>query len=82
MAQIDDLNDAITAEDVELTDIAASITQIDADVDKLLTTQAGPDLTAQIQKIKDHTAALVTGISQLTAEDAKVNPPPPPPPAS
>lgn len=81
MSQLDDLNQAIADEDVELTTIAASITQIDADVEKLLA-NAPADLAAQIQKIKDHTAALLDGVSQLTAEDAKVNPPPPPPPAS
>lgn len=79
MAQIDDLNDAIKAEDVEVSDLAASITKIDADVDALLAAvQAGAtptDLTTQIQAIQSHTSALATAVAQLTAEDVKANPP-------
>lgn len=79
MAQIDDLNDAIKAEDVEVSDLAASITKIDADVDALLAAaQAGAtptDLTTQIQAIQSHTSALATAVAQLTAEDTKANPP-------
>lgn len=79
MAQIDDLNAAIQAEDVEITDIAASVTQIDTDVDKLLAAVAAgatpTDLTNQITAIQAHTSALQTAVGQMTAEDAKVNPP-------
>lgn len=78
MAQIDDLNAAIQAEDVQVTTLAASITKIDADVDALLAAaqKAGipTDLTIQIQAIQAHTAALQQAVSQLAGEDAKVPP--------
>ncbi len=79
MAQIDDLNAAIKAEDVEITTLAASITKIDADVDALLAAaqKAGvpTDLTVQIQAIQSHTSALSTAVAQLAADDTKANPP-------
>ena len=79
MAQIDDLNAAIKAEDVDVSTLAASITKIDSDVDALLAAVqsgiSGPDLTAQIQAIQSHTSALSTAIAQLAAEDSKANPP-------
>lgn len=79
MAQIDDLNAAIKAEDVEVSTLAASITKIDSDVDALLAAAqsgvSGPDLTAQIQAIQSHTSALATAVAQLAAEDSKANPP-------
>lgn len=82
MAQIDDLNAAIKAEDVQVTTLAASITKIDSDVDALLAAvQAGAtptDLTVQIQAIQSHTSALATAVAQLAAEDTKANPPTPP----
>lgn len=78
MAQIDDLNTAIKAEDVQVTTLAASITKIDADVDALLAAAqggtSGPDLTVQIQAIQSHTSALATAVAQLAAEDTKANP--------
>jgi chromosome segregation ATPase len=77
MAQIDDLNAAITAEDVELTTVMASITKIAADVDALLAKiQAGgtpADLTAQITAIQSHLASLTTGAQQLVDADTKAN---------
>lgn len=86
MAQIDDLNAAIKAEDVGISDLAASITKIDADVDALLAAaQSGAtpqDLTAQITAIQSHTSALATAVSQLSAEDVKANPTTTPPAAS
>lgn len=79
MAQIDDLNAAIQAEDVQVTTLAASITKIDADVDALLAAaqKAGVpmDLTAQITAIQSHTSALATAVAQLAADDTKANPP-------
>lgn len=81
MAQIDDLNASIQAEDVQVTTLAASITKIDSDVDALLAAvKAGAtptDLTAQIQAIQSHTSALATAVAQLAAEDAKTVPPTP-----
>lgn len=78
MAQIDDLNAAIQAEDVQVSTLAASITKIDADVDKLLASAQAAgvptDLTNQIQAIQSHTSALSTAVSQLAAEDTKANP--------
>jgi uncharacterized protein (DUF3084 family) len=80
MAQIDDLNAAIQAEDVEVSTLAASITKIDSDVDALLAAvKAGAtptDLTTQIQAIQSHTSALATAVAQLAAEDTKANTPP------
>lgn len=79
MAQIDDLNTAIQAEDVQVTTLATSITKIDADVDALLLAaqKAGvpTDLTLQIQAIQSHTSALATAVAQLAADDTKANKP-------
>lgn len=79
MAQIDDLNTAIQAEDVELSDLSASITTINADITKLLAAVAAgatpTDLTNQITAIQAHTAALTTAVSQLASDDTSVNPP-------
>lgn len=79
MSQLDDLNAAITAEDVEVQDILASVTKINADVEALLAKIAAggtlPDITAQLQAIAAHTAALTTASQQLKDEDAKANPP-------
>lgn len=78
MAQIDDLNAAIQAEDVQVSTLAASITKIDSDVDALLEAvkngATATDLTTQIQAIQSHTAALQTAIAQLGSEDTKANP--------
>lgn len=78
MSQLDDLNTAIQAEDVQVTTIAASVTKIDSDVDALLAKAqggaTGPDLTQEIQAIQAHTSALSAAVSQLTAEDTKANP--------
>ena len=77
MAQIDDLNKAISDEDVELTTVLASITKISADVDKLLAKiVAGgtpADLTAQITAIQSHLASLTTGAQQLVDADTKAS---------
>lgn len=79
MAQIDDLNAAISAEDVQFTTLNASIVKIDTDVDALLAAvKAGAsptDLTTQIQAIQSHTSALATASAILQAEDQKANNP-------
>lgn len=79
MSQLDDLNTAIQAEDVEITTLLASVTKIDADVDALLAKIAAgatlPDITTQLTAIQAHTAALTTAAQQLADEDAKANPP-------
>lgn len=79
MAQIDDLNAAIKAEDVQITTLNASVVKIDADVDALLAAAkaggAGPDLIAAITAIQSHTSALATATQQLTDEDTKANTP-------
>lgn len=81
MSQLDDLNAAITAEDVQVAALTAVITKVDADVDALLAKIAGgatlPDITAQLTAIQSHTSALATAVAQLTADDAKANPTPP-----
>lgn len=85
MAQIDDLNTAIQAEDVDVQQIAAVATKVDADVVALLAKiQAGnipTDLTTQIQAIQAHTAALATALGQLNDADTQANPPASTPPS-
>lgn len=77
MAQIDDLNAAIAAEDVDVQLIAASAVKIGTDVTTLLakiTAGASPtDLTAQIAAINAHVASLKTASDQLTAADTAAN---------
>lgn len=80
MSQIDDLNKAISDEDVQIQDVLASVTKVDADIDALLAKIAAggatfPDITTQLTAIAAHTAALSTAAAQMTAEDAKANPP-------
>lgn len=75
MAQIDDLNAAIQAEDVQIAAIQASLVKVGADIGALLakiTTGATPtDLTAQLQAIQSHVAALTTANQQLVDDDKK-----------
>jgi predicted nucleic acid-binding Zn-ribbon protein len=78
MSQLDDLNKAISDEDVEVQDILASVTKIDADVDALLAKIASggtslPDITTQLTAIAAHTSALTTASQQLKAQDTKAN---------
>lgn len=74
MSQLDDLNAAIQAEDVELKTILASITKVAADVDKLKSAPGlTPDLTNQIAAIQSHLASLTTGAQQLVDADTKAN---------
>lgn len=79
MAQIDDLNAAITAEDVEVQDLLPVVTKIDTDIAALAALVASgstpPDLSAQIQAIQSHTASLVTAIQQLSDADNAAVPP-------
>lgn len=79
MSQLDDLQAAISAEDVEIQDLVASITKIDTDIDALLAKIAAggtmPDITAALTAIAAHTTALQTASAQLKADDAKANPP-------
>lgn len=79
MAQIDDLNAAIQAEDVQIGQISAVVTKVDTDLDALAAAvkagTAGPDLLVQIQAIQSHTAALATAVQQLTATDTNDAPP-------
>lgn len=75
MAQIDDLNAAITAEDGQVTAMQAVLVKIGADIDALLAKIAAggttTDLTAQIQAIQSHVSALTTANAQLVADDTK-----------
>jgi hypothetical protein len=77
MAQIDDLNTAIKAEDVEVTTILASIVTVAADVAKLkaaIAAGATPqDLTTQITAVQSHLASLTTGTQQLVDADKAAN---------
>lgn len=79
MAQLDDLNTAIAAEDVDVQLIAASATKIDADIVALkaaIAAGAPPTvLTAQITAIQAHTAALATAAGILQAADVNANQP-------
>ncbi len=79
MSQLDDLNAAIAAEDVEVQDIVSSVTKVDSDIDALLAKIASgtpptlPDITAQLQQIAAHTTALTQAATQLKADDTKAN---------
>jgi capsule polysaccharide export protein KpsE/RkpR len=81
MAQIDDLNAAIAAEDVEITDIMTSIAAVSADITKLLAAIAAggtpTDLTQQLTAIQSHLATLTTGAQQLKDADTAANAPKP-----
>lgn len=78
MSQLDDLNVAIQAEDVDIQQLGPIATKIDADIVALKAAVAAgatpTDLTTQITAIQAHTAALATGLSQLSASDTKANP--------
>lgn len=82
MSQLDDLNAAIAAEDVEIQDLLASITKVASDIDTLIAKiNAGGgtvDLTTQLQALSSHLSSLTTGAQQLKDADAKANPVPPP----
>lgn len=75
MSQLDDLNAAITAEDVDIQKLPAIATKIDADIVALkaavLAGATPADLTTQIQAIQSHTAALATALAQLGDSDTK-----------
>ena len=77
MAQIDDLNAAIAAEDGQVVAMQAVLVKIDADITALLAKIAAggtaTDLTAQIQAIQAHVASLTTANAQLVADDTKAN---------
>jgi len=79
MAQIDDLNAAIQAESVELSQLAAVVTKVDSDLDALAAAVAAgaspTDLTQQIAAIQSQTASLVTAVAQLSDTDTKDAPP-------
>ena len=82
MSQLDDLNAAIKAEDVDVQAIAAVATKIDTDIKALLAKPGlPPDLTTQLQAIQAHTSALGTALTQLQASDTAANPPATPPAA-
>lgn len=80
--QIDDLNAAIQAEDVEITDLVTVMTKVDTDLAALKAAVdaggSGPSLSDQIQAIQSHTAALKTALDQLKAADDAAVPPTPP----
>lgn len=77
MTQLNDLNTAIQAEDVEVNDILASVTKIGTDITTLLAKIAAggvpTDLAAQLQAIQSHVASLTTAAQQLKAADAQAN---------
>lgn len=77
MSQLDDLNAAIAAEDVEIQDLLSSITKVAADIDTLIAkigTGTPPvDLTVQLQALSSHLASLTTGAQQLKDADTKAN---------
>lgn len=81
MSQLDDLNAAIAAEDVEIQDILSSIAKVAADIAALIAKVAAgnvpTDLTTQLQAMQSHLASLTTGAQQLKDADAAANPPPP-----
>lgn len=84
MSQVDDLNAAIAAEDVEVQDILSSVTKVDADIDALIAkigtgTPTLPDISAALTAIASHTASLTTAAQQMKDEDAKANTQTPPP---
>lgn len=75
--QLDDLNAAIAAEDVEIQDLIASVAKIDADIIALLAKIAEggtlSDITSQLQALQAHTASLHTATQQLKDDDTKAN---------
>lgn len=84
MSQVEDLNAAIAAEDVEVQDILSSVIKVDADIDALIAkigtgTPTLPDISAALTAIASHTASLTTAAQQMKDEDAKANTQTPPP---
>lgn len=84
MGQLEDLTQEIQDEEVEISTLAGNAGKVDTDIQTLLDKIAAggttmPDITAQLQKIKDHTAAIKAASDQLAAADTKANPPPPAP---
>jgi prefoldin subunit 5 len=78
MAAIDDLNKAIQDEDVEISDLTAVVTKVDADITALLAKiQAGgispEQIAAALQAIQSHTVSVKTAVDALTADDTKAN---------
>jgi hypothetical protein len=77
MGQLEDLNAAIQAEDVDIQQLGPIATKIDADIVALKAAVAAgatpADLTTQITAIQAHTAALATGLGQLGDSDTKAN---------
>lgn len=83
MAEIDDLNTAIAAEDVGVQDITASVQKVSADVAAILAKLAAGTppaaLTAQIATVNAHVVAIKAATDILNAADLSANPPPPAP---
>lgn len=81
MAQIDDLQAAIVAEEVDIAQIAGVATKIASDVAALLAQVAAgttpTDLTAQIASINADAATLANAAGILAAADTSANPPAP-----
>lgn len=77
MSQLDDLNAAIQAEDVQIQTLVASAVKIDADVDALLAKIAAgaslPDITNALTAIQSHTAALASVNTEMVSADTKAN---------
>lgn len=77
MSQLDDLNAAIKAEDVDVQQLGTVAQKIDADIAALkaaIASGSSPqDLTMQIQAIQSHTASLVTALTQFNASDTSAN---------
>lgn len=80
MAAIDDLNKAISDEDVEIGDLTAVVTKVDADITALIAKigQGGvtpEQIATALQAIQSHTASVKTAVDTLTTDDTKANPP-------
>lgn len=78
MSQLDDLNAAMAAEDVEVETLIASAAKIDADVTALLAkVKAGgatmPDITTQLSAIQKHTASLAKVDAEMVSDDTAAN---------
>jgi capsule polysaccharide export protein KpsE/RkpR len=77
MTQLEELNAAIAAEDVEVQDLLTSVSKIGTDIDALLAKIAAggttTDLAAQLQAIQSHVASLTTAAQQLKDSDTKAN---------
>lgn len=78
MAAIDDLNKAIQDEDVEISDLTAVVTKVDADIAALIAKIAAGGVTPEqiataLQAIQSHTASVKTAVDSLTVDDASAN---------